>query len=474
MLYRIGRTFFNRYPALMTGLVGSVAKRVPLSVRHGAEYRKTRRLLDKSQWWSREQLEAYQFQELKKTVEHAYRVSPFYRDHYGRAGVTPDRLRSLDDIRRFPTICKDDLREHLDRMIDPSVDRRALIDFCTGGTTGPGVVIPFEEGYRNRSRAFMWHLWERVGYRPNMLAAILQHRDCPADLNDGIWYMDKPSNAVVLSAHRLNTRTVDRYVEALREHRPRVLIAYPSLAYLFASYLKQIGFHEKLFDLVILGSETLYEFQRKALEEVFQAPVRIHYGHIESCTLFGYCEHSNVYHVQMEYGFSEFLKDDGSTAGPGDVGEVVATNFANRALPLVRYRTGDLAQPAAGRCDCGRQYPLVDQIIGRKGDFIRTPSGATHSPILIEFLMDRILLDGRDRFADLQIVQSAIDQLIVRVVPGADYHPEDVENFCRLLDQELAGEVRVTHETVTEIPRTDRQKKSLVISHLEPPPDEIQ
>jgi phenylacetate-CoA ligase len=469
MLYRIGRSFFSRYPRFTTGLVGSVARRIPLAIRHGRDYRETRRLLESSQWWSRKQLEAYQLQELKKTVALAYEVSPFYRGLYARAGVRPDDLRSLDDIRRFPTISKDDLREHLEGMINPAVDRRTLIEFCTGGTTGPGVVIPFEESYRNRSRAFMWHLWERVGYRPSMLAAILQHRQCPPDVNDGIWYMEKPSNAVVLSAHRLSAKTVDRYVEALLAHRPRVLIAYPSLAYLFASYLRQIGFEEQLFDLVILGSETLYEFQRHALEEVFHAKVRIHYGHIESCTLFGYCEDSNVYHVQMEYGFTEFVRDDGGPAGPGEVGEVVATNFANRALPLVRYRTGDMAQPADGVCECGRQYPLVEQIVGRKGDFIQTPSGAKHAPILIEFLMDRILLDGRDRFADLQIVQTRLDQIVVRVVPGHHYHPEDVENFCRLLDQELHGEVRVSHETVAEIPRTDRQKKSLVVSLVEPP-----
>jgi phenylacetate-CoA ligase len=467
MLYRIGRAFFNRYPRLMTGVVGAVAKRVPLSVRHGREFRETRRLLERSQWWSRARHEAYQLEQLKKTVALAYEVSPFYRGLFGRAGVRPEDLQTLDDIRRFPTITKDDLREHLEGMINPAVDRRSMIEFCTGGTTGPGVVIPFEESYRNRSRAFMWHLWENVGYHPNMMAAILQHRECPAELNDGIWYEDKPSNALVLSAHRLSAKTIDRYVEALREYRPRVLIAYPSLAYLFSGYLKEVGFDEKLFDLVILGSETLYEFQRKSLEEVFQATVRIHYGHIESCTLFGYCEYSNVYHVQMEYGFTELLRDDGSPSGVGEVGEVVATNFANRALPLVRYRTGDLAQPAAGTCECGRQYPLVEQIVGRKGDFIRTPSGATHSPILIEFLMDRILLDGRDRFADLQIVQTKIDELLVRVVPGHDYHPEDVENFCRLLDQELDGEIAVHQETVAEIPRTDRQKKSLVVSRLD-------
>jgi len=238
MLYRVGRSFFNRYPRLMTGIIGAVAKRIPLSVRHGREFRETRRLLERSQWWSRARHEAYQLEQLKKTVALAYEVSPFYRGLYGRAGVRPEDLQTLEDIRRFPTITKDDLREHLEGMISPHVERRNLIEFCTGGTTGPGVVIPFEESYRNRSRAFMWHLWENVGYQPSMMAAILQHRECPPGVNDGFWYEDKPSNALVLSAHRLSAKTIDRYVEALREHRPRVLIAYPSLAYLFSGYLK--------------------------------------------------------------------------------------------------------------------------------------------------------------------------------------------------------------------------------------------
>jgi len=466
MLYRIGRSFFSRHPRLMTGIAGTIAKHVPLGIRHGREFRRTRRMLESSQWWSRERLEAYQLERLRETLERAVEVSPFYRERFAAAGVTPADLQRLEDIRRFPTLTKEDLREHLDELVAPDVDRRSLMEFCTGGTTGPGVVIPFEEGYRNRSRAFMWHLWERVGYTPDMLAAILQHRECPPDIHDGIWYMEKPSNAMVLSAHRLSSRTVHRYVEALRQHRARVLIAYPSLAYLFATYLKEAGFEEKLFDLVILGSETLYEYQRKALEDVFQCRVRIHYGHIESCALFGYCERSNVYHLQLEYGFSEFLKEDGSPAGPEEVGEVVATNFENRVLPLVRYRTGDLARPAEGGCECGRAYPLVDQIVGRKGDVIQTPSGAAHSPILIEFLMDKILLAGRDRFADLQIVQTKIDEVVVRVVPGRDYHPEDVEHFCELLDAELDHELKITSETVPELPRTDRQKKSLVVSHL--------
>jgi len=467
MLYRLGREIFGRHPWLMTGVVGSVARHVPLSIRHGREYRRIRRLLQRSQWWPRERLEAYQLRQLQDTVRYAYASSPYYRETFDRHGVRPDDLRRLDDIRRFPTLTKEELRDNLDRIVPPSVDRNGLMYFCTGGTTGSGVVLPFEESYRNRGRAFIWHLWERVGYHPRMLAAILQHRECPPDINDGFWYTDKPSNAIVLSAHRLTPETIHRYLDALEEHRPRVLIAYPSLAHLFASYAKDAGWDGGNFDLVLLGSETLYDFQRRELESVFQAKVRIHYGHIESCALFGYCELSNVYHVQLEYGHVELLEDDGEPAAPGRTGEIVATNFENRALPLIRYRTGDLAQPETGRCACGRDYPLVHKIQGREGDFLRTRSGAAHSPILVEFLMDRVLLEGADGFADLQIVQSSTDEIAVKIVPGKSFRQQDAERFCRLLAEELHDEAKVRCELVREIPRTERQKKCLVVSHLE-------
>ncbi len=305
------------------------------------------------------------------------------------------------------------------------------------------------------------HRWFGLGSRHGFRAAILQHRHCPDDINDGIWYEDKIANAMVLSAHRLSPATIGRYLEAIEAYRPQVLIAYPSLAHLLATYAKEAGWRTKVFDLVLCGSETLYDFQRNHLESVLQAKVYIHYGHIESCALFGYCEVSNTYHVMLEYGHVEYLREDGSPADEGETCELVATSFDNLSVPLVRFQTRDWAQRGKGRCACGRANPLVERIEGREGDFVRTPSGKAHSPIVIEFLMD-----GRKGFADLQIVQDRLDEVMVKVVPAADFDTGELEYFCRLLTDELEHEVTVKSEIVEVIPRTWSQKKSLILSRL--------
>jgi len=459
MLYRVGREVLSRNPHLMVGVLGAVAKLVPQGVRYGREFRKTRRFLQKSQWWTPEQHAAYQLTKLKETLEYAYHNIPFYRESFTAHGVSPDDLKELADIRRFPMMDKDTLLANYDRIHAMEGDN--LMPFCTGGTTGSGVWLRFEESFRQREQAFIWHNWNRVGYKHGMLAAILQHRECPPDLNDGIWYMDRVSNAMILSAQRLTLESVERYLRALEDHGPRILIAYPSLAYLFATYAKQIGWTKKIFDMILCGSETLYGFQRRHIEEVLQAPVRIHYGHIESCALFGYCLDSNVYHVQTEYGYVEVLRESGVPAEAGESGEIVGTSFDNRSVPLIRFRTRDVARVGEGTCSCGRSYPLIDRIEGREGDFIQSPSGKVHSPIVIEFL-----IDGRVGFADLQIVQNQLDEVVVKVVPAHNFTQSELDLFCTGLSEKLEHEVRVVPEFVDEIPRTSRQKKSLIVSSI--------
>lgn len=466
MFYRVGREFFSKHPHLMAGILGSIAKRVPQGIRYGREFRRTRRFLADSQWWSRERLEAYQLTKLKETIRYAYDNIPYYRKTFDGHGVAPEDLQSLADIRKFPTLTKETLLDNFDSLLAPHLDRRKLMPYFTGGTTGSGVRMLFEEHCRQRSQAFIWRMWNNVGYRHGMLAAILQHRECPEDINDGIWYMDRVSNAMILSAHRLSRETITRYVEALERYRPKVLIAYPSLAHLLCTYGEEIGWRPDFFELILCGSETLYGFQRERLRSFFNAPVRIHYGHIESCALFGYCERSDRYHIQLEYGFVEFLKEDGSEAGPGEVGEIVATGFENRAVPLIRFRTDDWAEVSGETCSCGRNYPLVERIQGRGGDFIRTPSGKAHSPIIIEVLMDDMLRLGYSGFADLQIAQDRPEQVVVKVVRGKTFSQEQLDHFCKILDDRLEHEVEITTELVDQIPRTPRQKKSLVISKV--------
>ena len=461
MLYRVGRKLLLRHPRLMAGPLGLAARLVPQGMRYGKTFRGLRKSLRASQWWTHDQYADYQRARLKETLEFAAYKIPFFRDHFRAHGVSPDDFRRLDDLGRFPTIDKRDVVRERDQMINPDLDQGQLMEFFSGGTSGSNVLYLFEETYRQREQAFIWRMWNTVGYRHGAPTAILQGRECPADVNDGLWYLDRVANAIVLSAHRLSRETAPRYLEAIERFKPTTLFAFPSLAHLLAGHAEALGWTESPFGLLLCGSETLHSYQRELLERVFRAPVRIHYGHTESAALFSYCEHSDRYHVVPEYGFVEFLKEDGAEAQPGEIGEIVATSFDNYAMPFVRFRTGDYAEVGHGQCECKRAWPLVENVHGRRSEFLRTRSGREYSPIMLEYL-----IDGLRGFEDLQLVQEDIDNVRVRVVAGNGFDPAILAGFVTQLNEYCEHELSITVEYMEMIPRTRRQKKQLLVSHL--------
>jgi len=445
----------------MAGPLGLAARLVPQGIRYGKTFRRLRKSLRASQWWTPEQYEEYQRARLKETLEFAAGKIPFYRTHFRDHGVTPGSFQELEDLRRFPTMDKHDIVQHHSDLLNPELEQSQLMEFFSGGTSGSNVLYLFEERFRQREQAFIWRMWNTIGYRHGTPTAILQGRECPAEVNEGLWYHDRVANAIVLSAHRLTLETAPRYLEAIERFKPSTLFAFPSLAHLLARHAETLDWTNSPFDLVLCGSETLHAYQRALLERVFRAPVRIHYGHTESAALFSYCEHSDRYHVVPEYGYVEFLKDDGDEAQTGETGEIVVTSFDNFAMPFVRFRTGDYAELGVGQCECKRAWRLVEIVHGRRSDFLRTRSGREYSPIMLEYL-----IDGLRGFDDLQLVQDDIDSVRVRVVPGRDFDPAVLANFAEELDQYCGHELSISIEQVDQIPRSRRQKKQLVVSQV--------
>ena len=128
---------------------------------------------------------------------------------------------------------------------------------------------------------------------------------------------------------------------------------------------------------------------RQLIESVFEVPVVDLYGSLE----FGYmaweCSEHQGYHLNMESVVMEFLRD-GHRVSNGESGEVVCTSLHSYAMPLIRYRLGDLCVPTDARCPCGRGLPLMTLIAGRANDTVKLPGGRIVTPqaladVMVEF-----------------------------------------------------------------------------------------
>jgi phenylacetate-CoA ligase len=216
-------------------------------------------------------------------------------------------------------------------------------------------------------------------------------------------------------------------------------------------------------DAILCGSERLYPWQRKFLEEVFQCKTYSWYGHTEKAVLAGECEQSTNYHIFPEYGYTEFIsRNNNPLTGENEVGEVVATGFNNYAMPLIRYRTGDLATLANQPCSCGRNYPLLKKIEGRVLDFILSKS---HRLIPLNIVYyDSIEKDISIK--QFQFYQEKPGEVTLRIIKKQPYATKLTNTIIREMQKGLEGEVTFSIEYVENIQISKRGKSSLLIQKL--------
>jgi phenylacetate-CoA ligase len=407
-----------------------------------------RRFVERSERWDPEALERYQVDRLRALLAHARATVPYYREVLGAAGVEPGDIRSVADLATLPILEKSTVQERQADLLSTAVPPGGRFYFTTSGSSGTPVAFWHDVDQERRERAFMASQWARVGYTARSRSAVLRGTVVP----EGLWFKDLRNAALVMSSYDLREELIPEYVRRLRRLRPQFVQAYPSSAAVVAQYLLDHGLPPiPGVKAVLCGSENLYPWQRTLVERAFGCRVFSWYGQSEAVVLAGECEHSTKLHVFPQYGAAELVDADGlPVTEPGVPGEIVGTQLHARAMPLIRYRTGDVGVLAAGRCEaCGRPYPLLERIEGRLQEFVVGSNGRRISIAAIN--MHTGLFDNVRQF---RFVQRRPGELTLRLVPGAAY--DEAADGARIrteLAPKLGGDIALALELVDELPR---------------------
>ena len=427
-------------------------------------YRKMYALLQQSQWWSREELAAYQAQALSRLLDHAYENVPYYRRVFEERGLVPGDIRTPEDLVLLPFLTREDLQNNLSDLKARNYPETAFEYVTTGGSTGIPVGFYYEKGVsRAREWAFMKTQWDRVGYRFGDRCVVLRGYIVGSP-EDGIyWKKTLCGRWLLMSSHHMTEETMPAYIDRIRKFRPRFIQGYPSTAVILARYMREHGIESfPTVKAVLCGSENLYPWQRSLLAEAFGCRVFSWYGNSEQTVLAGECEESTLYHIFPEYSIVELIgRDNRPVEGPGAMGEVVATNLTNFVCPLIRYRTMDVAVATEKQCSCGRQYPLLEKVEGRLQEFIVTRSGHLISVTPINYESEAF-----ENIRQFQLYQEERGELIMKVVRKPAYTEEDTQQLTRELRWQLGDEVNVHVRFVDEIPRTEGGKFRYLIQKL--------
>jgi len=357
----------------------------------------------------------------KRLLFFAYNYVPFFNKKLKNAGLTPDDIRTLDDIERIPCTTKAELqRTSMKELVATNVNFANCVKNFTSGSTGyPLITIAGK-----RTNEFDGSMWLR------------------ASLLNGMRLRDKMMTIKDLSAHPYEYRSALEYIGLMKRRyvsvfddsrkmlayfkveQPNILQGYPS------SFIIMASFHKSLVDikprLIFTLGEFLNQMDRKLIENVFNAEVFDYYGSSELGLISWECKEHLGYHVNADNVIVEFVDDEGEVVSQGELGEIVCTNLYNYEMPLIRYRQEDVGAAVSDECTCGIAFPLMLLNGGRKDDFLHATNGKVIPPtIFFPYPFEDV-----EKIRQFKVIQDRKKRIIIQLA------------LCGSMDSSLLGKAQ--------------------------------
>ena len=430
------------------------------------------RYLDRTQWASRDELLAIQSGYLRRVMRHAFEHTDYYRRAFERAGLTPNDIRSPDDLRKFPVLDKNDARDTLEPRTSKAPPF-ATIHKGTSGSTGRPMTISYNAESRFWRDGTRWRAYGWAGYRPGMKAMHYWGFNPSPSKNPLVRLKIELDHLLKRDYYVDSTRSGDEKlgeaVAQFKSIKPDVIVAFGQSIAALSRYVNRTGARTWRHDTPVLtGAERVFPHDREEIERAF-GPVFETYGAREVQLIGSECAAHEGLHTSMEMLIVEVVvrEPDGSyrPAKVGETGEVCVTDLHNLAQPLIRYLIHDRAvERPVERCACGRWLHRVGPIEGRVSEALRDKQGNPVSGLLFSILALLLTKDTRQ----FQVHQHGDHRVTIRMIPvdAKNGLPkslvDEIHSFCA---KHLG--VPTTIEVVDEIPVGPAGKLKVVI--VDPP-----
>ena len=417
---------------------------------------------------SRERLEELQTKRLQTTLRRVRDCVPFYRDRLDEAGIKPEDIRSLTDLRRIPFTTKEDLRANYPfGLFAVPVDEVMRIH-ASSGTTGKMTVVGYTKGDISVWAEVMARALASTGVTSKDLIHIAYGYGLFTG-GLGVHYGGELLGATVVPVSGGNTK---RQLQIMRDFGTTVLACTPSYALYMAEAAKDEGVDIDSLQLRvgILGAEPWSENMRHEIEEKLGIEAYDIYGMSEIIgpgVAIACSEHVGLRVFAAACLVEVIHPDTGESLPPGSKGELVFTSLTKEAFPIIRYRTRDISILNYGPCACGRTHARMHRVLGRTDDML-VVRGVNVFPSQIESaLLDisgtephfLIVADRRNNLDELEIWVEVSDELFSDQVKRL----EDLGKRIRSsIESTLGISVRVKLVEPRTIPRSEGKAKRVV------------
>lgn len=442
--------------------------KVPTGLRLGDKYRKKIKMLNQAYYWDPEIIREWQLNRLKDIVRYASLKVPWYRETYKSIGFNWEDLKSIEDIEKLPLINKQIVGENTNKFIADGININQVSHAVTGGSTGKPLNLYLEKKSSAVELAFKAKILQqfdcKLGDRVLILRAQLESQNPKTPY----WTYYPHRTELAINTYLMSNESIKEIAKKIRQFKPKYVRAIPSTVAQFCHYLleikESIGYPPKF---VLLSSENSYRKQRELISKVFNCQTIMKYGLSEGVVVAVENKQYENYNVNPFYGFAEIIKTNKELAVKKDEqGEIIGTSFYNYVMPLIRYRTGDIATIAEGASSWGIEGNLWKSIDGRTVELIKTKDSRW---IMVAALLFGTHDDTFSNVDELQIEQEKPGILTMRIIKGIGYTSNDEKMIKKMISDLSKGGFDLRFQYVDVMKKTGRGKHKLLIQHLNIP-----
>lgn len=447
---------YDASPILFQNMMCTMSGLQRNSHRYGKEYWSYREFLKEFDAWPLDKQLAYQEAELCRFLQYAVKNSRFYAKLY--EGIDISTVRTVEDLAQLPIVDKEMLRQNIQEVM--TIPAKGAVEGHTGGTTGKSLVVRSTVEDVMHRMAMLDHFKARVGFEHRKMKRATfngKHIIPPNQKKTVFWRYNAACKQMIYSSFHLTEANIGYYVESLNQYQPDAIDGFFTSMCDVASYIERHNINLTFRPIAIFPtSETLTKAGREQLERVFGCKVYDQYASSEGAPFVTECE-NQVLHMELASGVFEHISEDDT--------EVLVTSFTTHGTPLIRYRIGDRMKFAENNnCTCGLHGPVVEEIQGRRLDFLYTPEGAKMNAGNVANLLKNI----PNAIIRAQFQQEKMDEItaVLEVEPTL-YKQEHEKRLREEFYHKFGPNLKVNIKIVEEIPREKSGKYRMIVNTVE-------
>ncbi len=423
-----------------------------------------RHTLEQSQWWPASALHEARQRALGRLLQHACATVPYYRAMFDRLQLDPSNPDSKAVLRSLPLLTKADIKSQ--QAAFHSSLAGPVVRSSTGGSSGEPLVFYMgrdrvSHDVAARWRAIRW--WDLdIGERELVIWGSpieLKAQDHLRTLRDRLM------RSSLLPAFDLSMAKLDQYLETLQRVRPAMLVGYPSAISMMARHAEARGIRLDHIGVRVafVTAERLYDIQRQDIVRVFGCAVANGYGGRDAGFIAHECPRGGM-HISAEDIIVEIIDQAGQPVPDGCSGQIVVTHLASRDFPFIRYATGDFGVLSKTPCPCGRTLPLLEQIDGRRTDFVLAQDGTVMHGLALIYILREI-----PQIQSFKIIQESLALTRVLLVAAPALGDSLRRHIEGAFQARLGKGVTIAVEEVAAIPTEASGKFRFVVSKVAQP-----